>query len=149
MSVTIRLTRQGRSHRPFYRITVADARRSPTGKFLEQVGFYDPNLNPPSVKVDEEAVVRWLKNGAKPSDTVRDLLHKAGIMEKEQLISKGKATATSPLKVRPMVEKKKPKVHKVIKAAAEAAKTAAAAEATKAAAAKVAEAATAKAAAAS
>jgi small subunit ribosomal protein S16 len=116
LAVTIRLTRQGHRHRPFYRITVADSRRSPKGKFLEQIGYYDPTLNPPTVKIDEAGVLRWMQNGAKPSDTVRALLHRQGILEKEQLVSKGKAVETVALKVRAW-EKKKTKVHKKAKVA--------------------------------
>jgi small subunit ribosomal protein S16 len=120
LSVTIRLTRQGHSHRPFYRITVADSRRAPTGKFLEQIGYYDPMVNPPTLKVNEAGVLRWMKNGARPSDTVRALFHRHGILEKASLVAVGKAKDDGPVNPRAW-EKKKPKVHKKAKAAAPAA----------------------------
>jgi small subunit ribosomal protein S16 len=73
LAVVIRLARMGKTHKPFYRITVADSRASATGKFLEQIGHYDPSLNPPDIKVNEASALKWLKNGAQPSDTVRSL----------------------------------------------------------------------------
>ena len=155
MAVVIRLARTGHTHKPFYRVTVADSRSAATGKFLEQIGHYDPNQNPPVMKVDEASALRWIKNGARPSDTVKSLFHRAGIMEKSRLVAKGKIAADSPVKLRPMTTQKV-KVHKKVKEAlATAAKDAeanaikAAAEAVKAAAeaAKAAEAAAAQAAA--
>ncbi len=127
MAVVIRLARMGHSHRPFYRISVADGRVAATKKFLEHIGHYDASRNPPVLKVNEARALRWLSQGAKPSDTVRALLHRQGIMEKAQLIAKGKAKADAPVKTRDWTGKKKPKVHKQAKAAAakpaEAAKT--------------------------
>lgn len=153
MAVVIRLARMGHTHKPFYRITVADSRSAATGKFLEQIGHYDATLNPPAVKVNEASALKWIKNGARPSDTVKSLFHRQGIMEKAQLIAKGKATVESPLKARAVLGKKA-KIHKVVKAAqVSAAKAAAEAAVKEAAAAKAAaetaakEAATAKAAA--
>ncbi len=119
MPVVIRLARKGHSHKPFYRITVADSRVAATGKFLDQIGYYDPAHTPPVVKVDEAGAIQWLNQGAVPSDTVRSLLHHQGIMEKAKLVSKGKATAASAAKPREWEKKKKPKIHKKAKAAAE------------------------------
>lgn len=126
MAVVIRLARMGKTHKPFYRITVADSRRAATGKFLEQIGHYDPNLNPPVIKVDEASALKWLKNGAQPSDTVRTLFYRQGLMEKAALGAAGKAAAESPLKARESFQVKQPKVHKQAKAKAEAAAKAAA-----------------------
>ncbi len=117
MAVVIRLARMGHRNRPFYRITVADSRVAATGKFLEQIGYYDPIQNPPLVKVNEAKALLWLKNGAQPSDTVRALLHRQGILEKSQLMAAGKADAAAPLKPREW-GKKKIKVHKKAKEAA-------------------------------
>ena len=138
MAVVIRLARMGHTHKPFYRITVADSRSAATGKFLAQIGHYDPTLNPPLVKVDEAKALKWIKDGARPSDTVKSLFHRHGIMEKAQLIAKGKATAEAPLKARAVLSKKA-KIHKVVKAEqATAAKNAADAAVKEAAAAKAA-----------
>jgi small subunit ribosomal protein S16 len=110
----------GKTHKPFYRITVADSRAAATGKFLEQIGHYDPNLNPPAIKVDEVSALKWLKNGAQPSDTVRTLFYRQGIMEKSSLAARGKASADTALKTRESFQAKKPKVHKKAKEKAEA-----------------------------
>ena len=82
MAVRIRLTRTGAKKRPFYRLVVADSRSPRDGRFIEILGHYNPITEPSVVKVDEERAVYWLLNGAKPSDTVRALLKKAGVMEK-------------------------------------------------------------------
>ncbi len=149
MSVVIRLSRQGHSHSPFYRITVADSRRAPTGKFLQHIGYYDPKHNPPIVKVDETSALEWMKNGAQPSDTVRALFSHQGLMEKLVDVKKGAAIADAKGTAK-VWKKKKAKVHKVVKAEqAKAVEAAAAAEVVaKAAEAKAAEAAKAEAAAA-
>ncbi|OCA89651.1 30S ribosomal protein S16 [Pradoshia sp. D12] len=82
MAVKIRLKRMGAKKTPFYRIVVADSRSPRDGRFIETVGTYNPVANPAEVKIDEELTLQWLQNGAKPSDTVRNLLSKEGIMEK-------------------------------------------------------------------
>ena len=82
MSVKIRLKRMGSKKRPFYRIVVADSRSPRDGRFIETVGTYNPLVQPSEVKLDEELVLSWLNNGAQPSDTVKNLLSNAGIMEK-------------------------------------------------------------------
>ena len=80
--VKIRLNRMGAKRRPFYRIVVADSRSPRDGRFIEIVGNYDPTKNPAVVNVDEEKVMGWIKNGAQPTDTVRSLLSRKGIMKK-------------------------------------------------------------------
>lgn len=81
MSVKIRLRRMGAKKAPFYRFVVADSRSPRDGKFIEELGYYNPNTEPSEVKVDAEKVKKWIANGAQPSDTVKVLLKKAGIME--------------------------------------------------------------------
>ncbi|MBQ7578540.1 MAG: 30S ribosomal protein S16 [Synergistaceae bacterium] len=82
MAVKIRLSRQGRKKAPFYRLVVADERSPRDGKFIDLIGTYNPMTDPASVNIDEERALRWLKNGALPSDTARGLLKKQGIWDK-------------------------------------------------------------------
>ncbi|WP_243289900.1 30S ribosomal protein S16 [Bacillus sp. FJAT-47783] len=82
MAVKIRLKRMGAKKSPFYRIVVADSRSPRDGRFIETVGTYNPVSEPAEVKIDEDLALKWLQNGAKPSDTVRNLFSKQGIMEK-------------------------------------------------------------------
>ncbi len=82
MAVKIRLKRMGAKKSPFYRIVAADSRSPRDGRFIEQLGTYDPRQNPAVVTIKEEEVLAWLNNGAQPSDTVRNILSKAGIMTK-------------------------------------------------------------------
>ena len=80
--VKLRLKRMGAKKAPFYRIVAADSRDRRDGRELEVVGTYDPKANPALVKIDEEKVIKWLNNGALPTDTVRAILSKNGIMKK-------------------------------------------------------------------
>ena len=82
MAVKIRLKRMGAKKSPFYRIVVADSRSPRDGRYIESIGTYNPVAQPAQVDINEEAVLKWLKDGAKPSDTVRNLFSKQGIMEK-------------------------------------------------------------------
>ena len=82
MAVKLRLTRMGAKKRPTYRIVATDSRRPRDGQYLELVGTYNPLTNPAEVKINEEVALKWLNNGAIPSDTVRSLLSKAGVMAK-------------------------------------------------------------------
>ena len=82
MAVKLRLRRMGAKKAPFYRIVAADSRSPRDGRFIETVGTYNPLTTPAEVKVDEELAIKWLKNGATPTDTVRNILSKAGIMKK-------------------------------------------------------------------
>ena len=75
--VKIRLQRQGKKKAPFYHIVVADSRASRDGKIIEQIGTYDPMTDPATIVLDKEKVEQWIKNGAKPTDTVRALIEKA------------------------------------------------------------------------
>ena len=79
--VKIRLKRIGAHKKPFYRVVVADSRTPRNGKFIEEIGTYDPLKDPSEVIIDNEAAKRWLANGAQPTDTVRALLKKSGAIE--------------------------------------------------------------------
>ena len=80
MAVKIRLKRMGKKKKPFYRVVVADVRAPRDGKFIEEVGYYNPCVEPPILKLKEEAIKTWLGNGAKPTDTVAALLKKENII---------------------------------------------------------------------
>ncbi|MGN0664591.1 MAG: 30S ribosomal protein S16 [Negativibacillus sp.] len=74
MAVKIRLRRMGAKKAPFYRVVVADSRYPMDGRFIEEVGYYDPSKNPAEVKIDAEKAKKWIANGAQPTDTVKSLL---------------------------------------------------------------------------
>lgn len=82
MAVKLRLKRMGAKKKPFYRIVAADSRSPRDGRFIEEVGYYNPVEVPAVVKIDEDKALAWLNNGAIPTDTVRDLLSREGIMKK-------------------------------------------------------------------
>ena len=90
MAVKIRLKRMGAKKAPFYRIVVADSRSPRDGKVIEQLGIYNPLKNTAEIKIDEEATLARLATGAQPTDTVRSILSKAGIMEKFHQQKQGK-----------------------------------------------------------
>lgn len=89
MAVKIRLKRMGAKKAPFYRIIVADSRSPRDGRFIEKLGTYNPLTNPATIDVEEEATLNWLSKGAQPTNTVRNILSKAGIMEKFHKMRKG------------------------------------------------------------
>ena len=80
MAVKIRLRRMGAKKAPFYRIVVADSRYPRDGRFIEEIGTYDPMSADAEVKINSERAQQWIKNGAQPTDTVRDILKKAGVL---------------------------------------------------------------------
>jgi small subunit ribosomal protein S16 len=82
MAVRIRLKRMGAHKAPFYRVVVSDSRSPRDGRFIEEIGTYNPLAQPSAVTIDEEKALKWLQNGAQASDTVRSLLSKAGVMKK-------------------------------------------------------------------
>ncbi|WBW50626.1 30S ribosomal protein S16 [Peptoniphilus equinus] len=84
MAVKIRLKRMGAKKSPFYRIVVADSRRARDGKFIEEIGYYNPLTEPKKVVVDAEKVNAWIKNGAKPTDTVNRLFKENNVYEVEE-----------------------------------------------------------------
>ena len=79
MAVKMRLKRMGQKKAPFYRVVVADARAPRDGRFIEEIGTYNPNVEPSEIKFNEELAKKWLSNGAQPTDTVAKLLKIAGI----------------------------------------------------------------------
>lgn len=80
MAVKIRLRRMGAKKAPFYRIVVADSRFPRDGRFIEEIGYYDPTKNPTVVELDAEKAKKWISNGAQPTDTVRALLKKKDVL---------------------------------------------------------------------
>jgi small subunit ribosomal protein S16 len=82
MAVKIRLKRMGAHKSPFYRVVVADSRAPRDGRFIEEIGTYNPITQPALVDINEEKALKWLQDGAKPSDTVRNLFSNLGIMTK-------------------------------------------------------------------
>ncbi|MBS7362002.1 MAG: 30S ribosomal protein S16 [Clostridia bacterium] len=80
MAVKIRLRRMGAKKAPFYRIVVADSRYPRDGRFIEEIGTYDPLKEPAEIKVDADKAKQWIANGAQPTDTVKDLLKKSGVI---------------------------------------------------------------------
>lgn len=82
MAVKIRLRRMGAKKAPFYRVVVADSRSPRDGRFIEEIGYYNPITEPATINIDGEKAEKWLKDGAQPSDTVKNLLKRAGIMDK-------------------------------------------------------------------
>jgi len=82
MAVKIRLKRMGSKKAPFYRLVVADSRSPRDGRFIEEIGYYNPLTEPVQVKINEDKALQWLMNGAQPSDKVRYLFSQQGIMKK-------------------------------------------------------------------
>lgn len=89
MAASIRLKRMGRKKKPFYRIVVIDSRKKRDGKYIEKLGHYNPMVHPTEVLIDEEKALKWLQQGAIPSDTVKNLFSRQGIILKLDLQKKG------------------------------------------------------------
>ncbi len=79
--VKIRLKRMGAKKAPFYRVVVADSRYPRDGRFIEEIGYFNPLTSPVEIKIDAEAAKKWIANGAQPTDTVKDLLKKSGVID--------------------------------------------------------------------
>ena len=90
MAVKIRWKRMGAKKAPFYRVIVADSRSPRDGRFIDTIGTYNPLTTPAEIKLNEESAIKWLNNGAIPTDTVKNLFSKAGIMEKYHNLKQGK-----------------------------------------------------------
>ncbi|MDR3563840.1 MAG: 30S ribosomal protein S16 [Negativicutes bacterium] len=93
MAVKIRLKRMGAKKSPFYRVVVADSRSPRDGRFIELLGHYDSTTQPAIIKIDEEKAIEWLKKGAQPTDTVKDLFSKVGILQKWDELKRTKKEA--------------------------------------------------------
>ena len=89
MSVKLRLKRMGTKKRPFYRIVATDSRNRRDGRFIEELGYYDPLTNPPNIKIEEELIMKWMANGAIPSTNVEGLLRRTGTLKKWVLVKQG------------------------------------------------------------
>ena len=87
MAVRIRLQRHGKKGKPFYWIVAADSRSKRDGKYLEKIGTYDPNVNPPIVNLDIDSTVKWIQFGAQPSDTARNIISREGALLKNHLLN--------------------------------------------------------------
>ncbi|MCI5722169.1 MAG: 30S ribosomal protein S16 [Firmicutes bacterium] len=81
MMVKIRLKRMGAHKKPFYRVVVAESRTPRDGKFIEEIGYYNPLTEPPTIKIDDEKAQKWLANGAQPTNVVKGLFQKTGIVK--------------------------------------------------------------------
>ena len=81
MAVKIRLRRMGAKKAPYYRVVVADSRYPRDGRVIEEIGSYDPMKNPAEIKIDAEKAAKWIKNGAQPTDTVKVILKKSGVIK--------------------------------------------------------------------
>ena len=81
MAVKMRLRRLGAKKAPFYRVIVADSRSPRDGRFIEEIGYYNPMTNPAEIKIDADKAKKWIANGAQPTDTVKSLLKKSGIID--------------------------------------------------------------------
>ena len=90
MAVKIRLTRMGAKKAPYYRLVVADSRNPRDGKIIENLGTYNPLKNPAEIKINNEAAIEWLKKGAIPTDTAKNILSKVGVMEAYHNFKQGK-----------------------------------------------------------
>ena len=89
MAVKIRLKKMGSKKRPFFRFVAADVRSPRDGRFIEILGYYNPMTDPPDVKLDDDKIYKWLDAGAEPTETVGQLLRKAGLLERWQLLKQG------------------------------------------------------------
>ena len=92
--VKLRLTRMGSINRPFYRVVAVDSRARRDGKYIDNIGYYDPKTDPATIKLDAEKAIKWLKVGAQPTETVNSLFRKAGILKRWHELKYGKKNET-------------------------------------------------------
>lgn len=116
MAVKLRLTRMGRKKRPFYRIVAVDSRVRRDGQYIEAVGTYNPLTNPATLDVDQAAALKWLGNGAQPTETVRSLLSRAGVLLAHDLGKRGASEEQVATKVAEHIELKGVKDRQAIEA---------------------------------
>ena len=113
MSVKLRLRRMGSTNRPFYRVVAIDSRNRRDGRAIEELGWYDPLHKPMVLKLEEEPILEWLRRGAEPSPTVRELMRERGILLKWELLRKGVPAEQATQQVAAMLEKQAPRTKKV------------------------------------
>ena len=104
MAVRIRLQRHGKKRRPFYRLVAADSRSQRDGRFIERIGHYDPMTDPANIVIDAEKALKWLRTGAQPSDTAKDLMSKAGVWEQFINEKQGQSTPIPETESTPTLE---------------------------------------------
>jgi small subunit ribosomal protein S16 len=102
----------GSTNRPFYRVVAIDSRHRRDGRAIEELGWYDPLQKPLAVKLDEEPILEWLRRGAEPSATVRELMRERGILLKWELLRKGLSPEQATQQVAAALEKQAPRVQK-------------------------------------
>ena len=107
MATTMRLARRGRTHEAIYEVIVADSRAPRDGKFLEKVGFYNPNFKPAKVDFKADKAIDWLLKGAQPSDTVKSLLQQTGVYAKFLAAKRGEDVSNFEITPKPEKERKK------------------------------------------
>ncbi len=110
MSVKLRLRRMGNTNRPFYRVVAIDSRNRRDGRAIQELGHYDPLKRPATVLLKEEAIFAWLRKGAEPSDTVRELMRTKGMLLKWELMQKGVSTEEATRQVAAVLDKQVPRV---------------------------------------
>jgi len=106
--VKLRLTRMGSINKPFYRVIAIDSRSRRDGKYLDNVGYYDPKHTPAIITINEEKALKWLKEGAQPSDTVRSLFSKKGIMKKWHEMKYTKKGSSQPIEASKPIKAEEP-----------------------------------------
>lgn len=116
MAVKLRLTRMGRKKRPFYRIVAVDARVRRDGQYIEAVGTYNPLTNPATLEVDQAVALKWLGTGAQPTETVRSLLSRAGVLLAHDLGKRGASEEQVAAKVAEHLERKGAKDKQAVEA---------------------------------
>jgi small subunit ribosomal protein S16 len=112
VSVKLRLRRMGNTNRPFYRVVAIDSRHRRDGRAIQELGWYDPLQKPMALKLEEEPILEWLRRGAEPSATVRELMRERGILLKWELLRKGVSAEEATQRVAATLEKQTPKVKK-------------------------------------
>jgi small subunit ribosomal protein S16 len=112
VSVKLRLRRMGNTNRPFYRVVAIDSRHRRDGRAIQELGWYDPLQKPMALKLEEEPILEWLRRGAEPSATVRELMRDRGILLKWDLLRQGVSPEEATQRVAAMLEKQTPRTKK-------------------------------------
>jgi small subunit ribosomal protein S16 len=112
VSVKLRLRRMGNTNRPFYRVVAIDSRDRRDGRAIQELGWYDPLQKPMALQLEEEPILEWLRRGAEPSATVRELMRDRGILFKWELLQKGVSPEEATQRVAAMLEKQAPRTKK-------------------------------------